>query len=63
MCLVMNTTLGIKKYSMAELHSIATDERHAVRDEAQRRHAKAAKRMADAKWEVECLERLLKIVL
>ena len=58
-----NELAGIKTYSVNELRSVAADERHAVRDEAMRRHNLAAKKLAKLQKEVAELETLLKEVL
>lgn len=54
---------SIRKYTISELHSIALEDRHAVRDEVLRRHEKAARQLAKAQKLVEQLEALAKIVL
>jgi len=63
----MNTTnielAGIKKYTVTELRTVAADDRHAVRDEALRRHELAAKKLAKLQKEVAELETLLKEVM
>ncbi len=55
--------VNIKRYTLAELNQVAAQERHAVRDEALRRHALAVKRLQKDKAEVEQLEELLKRVI
>ena len=59
----MNELTGIKTYSVIELRTVAADDRHAVRDEAMRRHNLAAKKLAKLQKEVAELETLLKEVM
>ena len=54
---------GIKNYSVVELRSVAADDRHAVRDEAMRRHNLVAKRFSKLQKELAELEALLKDVI
>ena len=59
----INELAGIKTYSVNELRSVAADDRHAVRDEAIRRHNIAAKKLAKLQKEVAELELLCKEVM
>jgi len=54
---------GIKNYSVAELRSVSAGDRHAVRDEAMRRHNNVAKRFSKLQKELAELEALLKDVI
>lgn len=56
----MKSLAGIKTYSISELFALTGEDRHAVRDEAMRRHALAARRLATAQREITALENLLK---
>ncbi len=57
------TTESIKNYAITELYAISSTDRHAVRDEALRRHALVAARFLKAKKEMESLDLLLKEVM
>jgi hypothetical protein len=59
----INELAGIKTYTVNELRMVASDDRHAVRDEAMRRHSIAAKKFAKLQKEVAELETLLKEVM
>lgn len=54
-----NELAGIKKYTLSELRSLPPEDRHAVRDEALRRHAAAVKKYAQWKNVMEELEELI----
>ncbi len=54
---------GMRKYLIAELKAVSVDDRHAVRDEAMRRHAIAANKLAKLNKEVSDLETLIKEVI
>ena len=59
----LNELAGIKTYTVTELRAVAADDRHAVRDEAIRRHNLAAKKLANLQKQVAELETLVKEVM
>jgi hypothetical protein len=54
------TIENIKKYTLQDLATIATEEPHAVRDEIFRRHESVAKRLTKLQKESDEMRRILK---